>query len=83
MDFAKKEISGIKARISGIFAKNSHLLEKFLAFSVNIILNGILISLPFAYFTDYHFSLVLVIICGIGRWVIFDFLKEFKGVMKW
>jgi len=83
MDFAKKEISGIKSEISGIFVKNSHLLEKFLAFCVNVLLNGILIGLPIAYFTDYKFSMVLVLACGIGRWAIFDFLKEFKGVMKW
>lgn len=85
MDFAKKEISGIKSKISGIFVKNSPLLEKFLAFSVNVLLNGILIGLPIVYFTDYHFSLVLVIACGVARWTIFDILKDIyaiKLVMK-
>ena len=82
MDFARKEISGIKAEISRIFNKNSHLLEKFLAFSVNVLLNGILIGLPIAYFTDYRFSMVLVLACGVARWTFFDFLKEIKSVMK-
>jgi hypothetical protein len=75
-----KFITEIKARISGIFVKNSHLLEKFLAFSVNVLLNGILIGLPVAYFTDYRFSLILVIACGVARWTFFDFLKDFRLV---
>lgn len=78
----KKFIGQIKAKISEIFLKNSHLFEKFLAFCTNVLLNGILIGLPIAYFTEYHFSIFLVVACGVARWTFFDIAKEFFKVMK-
>jgi len=62
--------------------KNENNQKKFSLWSINIIVNGLLLAIPISFLFGFPFTLELVIGLGFARYITFDLIREYNMVSK-